>query len=71
MKAGACAQRSQTSRYGRVRTALPLALMLLLSTPALADDFVSPVISFSRVDWRAAIDQLRFETSARPARPPR
>ena len=66
MKAGACAQRSQTSRYGRIRTALPLALMLLLSTPALADDFVSPVISFSRVDWRAAIDQIRFETSARP-----
>jgi hypothetical protein len=67
VKAGACAQRSQTGRYGSVLSALPLAAILLLPAPALADDFVTASISFSRVDWRAAVEQLRSETSARPA----
>ncbi|WP_374991543.1 M23 family peptidase [Bradyrhizobium sp. LHD-71] len=38
----------------------------LLPSPLLADNFVTPPISFSRVDWRAAVEQLRSEISARP-----
>lgn len=66
MKAGACAQPVQTKRRGRLLALLPLASMLLPAPPAQADDFVTPVVSFSRVDWRAAIDQIRSETATRP-----
>jgi hypothetical protein len=66
VKAGACAQRSRTGRCGRFLAALPLASSLLLPAPAIADDFVTPPISFSTADWRAAIDQVRSEAAARP-----
>jgi hypothetical protein len=64
--AGACAQRSQIGICGRIFSRLSLVALFLLPSPLAADDFVTPVISSSRVDWRAAIDQLRSETSARP-----
>jgi hypothetical protein len=66
VKAGACAQRSRTGRRGRILAVLSLASSLLLSPPALADDFVTPPNSFSTVDWRAAIIQIRAEAAARP-----
>jgi len=66
VKAGACAQQSRTGRCGRIRASLLLVLTLLLTAPALADEFVTPVISFSKVDWRAAINQIRSEAAARP-----
>jgi hypothetical protein len=50
-----------------VLTRLSLASLLLLPTSLRADDFVTPVIAYARVDWRSAIDQLRSETSSRPA----
>jgi hypothetical protein len=65
VKAGACAQQSQIGVCGRAFIRLSLLSALLLPGPLAADDFVSPTISFSRVDWRAAVDQLRSETSAR------
>jgi hypothetical protein len=46
---------------------LSLTSLLFLPTSLSAEDFVTPAISFARVDWRAAIDQVRSETSARPA----
>lgn len=64
--AGACAQRNQTGVCGRFLIALSLVCAFLLPGPLAADDFVTPAVSYSRVDWRAAIDQLRSETSARP-----
>jgi hypothetical protein len=67
VKPGACAPRSRTGLCGRVFSRLLLAAIILAPTPLLADDFVTPAISFSRVDWRTAVDQLRSETSARPA----
>lgn len=71
MRAGACAQRSQTGNRGRVLIRLSLASIFLLpgfllSGPLAADEFITPAVSFSRVDWRGAIDQLRSETAARP-----
>jgi hypothetical protein len=66
VKAGACAHRTRTGRGARIRIRLALASLLLSALPALADDFVTPVVSYARVDWRAAIDQLRSETSSRP-----
>jgi hypothetical protein len=61
-----CAQRSQTGICGRIFSRLSLVALFLLPAPLAADDFVTPIISSARVDWRAAIDQLRSETSARP-----
>lgn len=66
MKAGACAHRTRTGRGARIRIKLALASLLLSALPALADDFVTPVVSYGRVDWRPAIEQLRSETSSRP-----
>jgi hypothetical protein len=66
VKAGACAYRAQIGIRGRAFIWLSLASIFLLPAPVAADEFVTPAISFSRVDWRAAIDQLRSETSARP-----
>jgi hypothetical protein len=67
VKAGACTQRGLIGKRGRVLVCLSLLSSLLLPTPLLAEDFVTPAISFSRADWRAAVEQLRSETSARPA----
>jgi len=64
--AGGCAKRSRTTQRGRSFAGLLLALALLAGPPALADDFTTPVIAYARPDWRAAIDQLRAETSSRP-----
>ena len=66
MRAGACAQ-SSTGIGGRTLMRLTLGVMLLSTQPVAAENFVTPTISFSRVDWRAAIEQLRSETAARPA----
>ena len=48
---------------------LQLALLLLIAgTGALAaDEFRSPVVSAVRVDWRAALDQLRAEIGTQPS----
>jgi hypothetical protein len=43
-----------------------LTWLFLLPSALEAGDFVTPAISFARVDWRSAVDQLRSETSARP-----
>jgi hypothetical protein len=67
VKAGSCVQRSQIGRCGRVVARLLFGSSLLLPATLLAEDFVSPAISVSRADWRAAIEQLRSETSARLA----
>lgn len=71
MKAGACAYSAQTGLCGRILVRLSLASIFLLpcalAGSVAADEFVTPAVSFSRVDWRAAIDQLRSETAARPA----
>ena len=67
MKAVACTQRSQIGKCGRVLVRLSLASSLLLPTTALAEDFTTPAVSFARVDWRAAVEQVRSETSARSA----
>jgi hypothetical protein len=49
-------------------TAVALTIALVLANPATlhADEFVRPGISFGRVDWRAALDQLRSEVAANP-----
>lgn len=51
-----------------VATAVALTIAFALTTPAAlrADEFARPGITFSRVDWRAALDQLRTEMSVRP-----
>ncbi len=44
-----------------------LIALVLASAPTLhADEFVRPGITFARVDWRAALDQLRGEVSVNP-----
>jgi len=65
VRAGACAESSIGVR-GRTLIRLSLGFSLLLPTPLAAENFVTPAVSYSRVDWRAAIDQLRSETGARP-----
>ena len=47
-------------------TAVALTIALVLANPPTlqADEFVRPGISFARVDWRAALDQLRGEVAA-------
>src|SRR3982074_3192063 len=44
------------------------ALLLLIAGPAAlrADEFRTPAISAVRVEWRAALDQLRSEIASRP-----
>lgn len=42
------------------------SLSLLTATPLAADEFRSPSLTALRVDWRAALDQLRTEISSRP-----
>jgi murein DD-endopeptidase MepM/ murein hydrolase activator NlpD len=49
--------------------AVLLAATVLLITgaaPVFADEFRTPVVSVARVDWRAALDQLRSEIGTRP-----
>ena len=42
------------------------SLSLLLANPLAADEFRSPSLTALRVDWRAALDQLRTEINSRP-----
>ncbi|MGY3459224.1 hypothetical protein ACVWW5_004674 [Bradyrhizobium sp. LM3.4] len=42
------------------------SLSLLIASPLAADEFRSPSLTALRVDWRAALDQLRTEINARP-----
>ena len=67
MKAGARVQRIPAGGWRRPFLHLWLACLLLLPNAATADEFITPAISFARVDWRAAVDQLRAEVAARPA----
>jgi hypothetical protein len=51
-----------------VTSSLASFVLLQASTANLsADEFKSPAISAVRVEWRAALDQLRSEVSAQPA----
>lgn len=42
------------------------SLSLPFATPLAADEFRSPSLTALRVDWRAALDQLRTEINSRP-----
>lgn len=42
------------------------SLSLLFATPLAADEFRSPSLTALRVDWRAALDQLRTEINSHP-----
>ena len=42
------------------------SLSLLIASPLVADEFRSPSLTALRVDWRAALDQLRTEINNRP-----
>lgn len=42
------------------------SLSLLIATPLAADEIRSPSLTALRVDWRAALDQLRIEINGRP-----
>jgi hypothetical protein len=46
--------------------ALTIIFVLTTSSDLRADEFVRPGITFSRVDWRAALDQLRTEMAVKP-----
>lgn len=41
-------------------------LSLPIASPLAADEFRSPSLTALRVDWRAALDQLRTEINSRP-----
>ena len=45
----------------------PLALLVAGATALAADEFKTPAISAVRVEWPAALDQLRSEIGTRPA----
>ena len=45
----------------------PLSLLIAGSADLAADEFRTPAISTVRVEWRAAIDQLRSELGAQPS----
>ncbi len=49
------------------RLLAPLTLLIAGYADVTADEFKTPAISAVRVDWRAAIDQLRSELSAQPS----
>lgn len=54
-------------RKGFCFVSLFLALLSLpFATPLAADEFRSPSLTALRVDWRAALDQLRTEINGRP-----
>jgi hypothetical protein len=42
------------------------SLSLLAAAPVAADEFRGPSLTALRVDWRAALDQLRVEINSRP-----
>ena len=65
---GLCALLLKSLNRG-VATAVALTVAFVLAVPATsrADEFVRPGISFSRVDWRAALEQLRVEIVNTPA----
>jgi hypothetical protein len=46
--------------------ALLLASLAVLAAPVAADEIRSPSLTALRVDWRAALDQLRTEINSRP-----
>jgi len=52
-----------------VATVVALMVAFVLADPAAsrADEFVHPGINFSRVDWRAALEQLRGDVANSPA----
>jgi hypothetical protein len=55
-------------KAGRTVTHLLASSLLLVAgtSTLVADEFRSPAISAARVEWRAALDQLRSEISAQP-----
>jgi hypothetical protein len=57
------------SGAGHFFAGLQLALCLLGVgiSPLAADEFRTPAVSVARVDWRAALDQLRTEIGTRPS----
>ena len=57
------------SGVGSYLACLQLAACLLggAAGPLAADEFRTPAISVARVDWRAALDQLRTEIGTQPA----
>jgi hypothetical protein len=56
-------------KAGRTVTHLLASSLLLVAgtSTLIADEFRTPAISFARVEWRAALDQLRSEINAQPA----
>jgi len=58
-------------RTGAVRfiTRLWVSFSLLLTgaSALVADEFKTPAVSFTRADWRAAVDQLRLEIGTKPS----
>jgi hypothetical protein len=56
-------------KAGRTVTHLlaPLLLLVAGTSTLIADEFRTPAISAARVEWRAALDQLRSEINAQPA----
>ena len=50
-----------------VRAKLALLLLGAGASPLAADEFRNPTISVARVDWRAALDQLRAEVGTQPS----
>jgi hypothetical protein len=46
---------------------LAVCLLGVGASPLAADEFRSPTISVTRVDWRAALDQLRIEVGTQPS----
>jgi hypothetical protein len=59
-------------KAGRTVTHLLASSLLLAAgtSTLIADEFRTPAISAARVEWRAALDQLRSEINAQPAVPP-
>ena len=57
-----------TKAVGFVPSSLAALLLLLAGTASLtADEFRTAAVSYVRVEWRAAIDQLRGEIGTQPA----
>ena len=56
-------------KAGRIVTHLLASSLLLVAgaSTLIADEFRTPAISVARVEWRAALDQLRSEINAQPA----
>ena len=64
---GARSSRARSRNRGVVSAAaLTVALILLGPCVSRADGFVTAGVSFARVDWRTALNQLRTEVASRP-----